>query len=301
MQFQKVPCFLLLLLLAAVPVWAHGIGTGIGNLQYLRKAYPDIGFERSYDRSRDDWKITVLIPGGTDGSTRVESFFWADGRMLPEAELQHKDSYGPLFYTYPRELPDPAGFTEEEQAAIREYSSAESRRDGAGTPMFFFDALYGTSSRASTEQRIVRISFLGRRMNVHERIREPLAAVEKKILALAAGDKDVKAFVDGIKTTDAYYWRIINGTNRRSFHSLGTAIDILPKNQGGKQIFWDWARDKYPNTWMLIPLSRRWMPPAAVISAFEEEGFIWGGKWAIWDNMHFEYHPELILYNFYRD
>ena len=23
------------------------------------------------------------------------------------------------------------------------------------------------------------------------------------------------------------------------------------------------------------------------------EGFIWGGYWAIWDNMHFEYHPEL--------
>lgn len=28
--------------------------------------------------------------------------------------------------------------------------------------------------------------------------------------------------------------------------------------------------------------------------AFESEGFIWGGYWAIWDNMHFEYHPELI-------
>ena len=45
---------------------------------------------------------------------------------------------------------------------------------------------------------------------------------------------------------------------------------------------------------MLTPLSWRWMPPQAVIDIFEEEGFIWGGKWAIWDNMHFEYHPELI-------
>ncbi|MBQ9624309.1 MAG: M15 family metallopeptidase, partial [Treponema sp.] len=25
-----------------------------------------------------------------------------------------------------------------------------------------------------------------------------------------------------------------------------------------------------------------------------EEGFIWGGYWVIFDNMHFEYHPELI-------
>ena len=33
------------------------------------------------------------------------------------------------------------------------------------------------------------------------------------------------------------------------------------------------------------------------IDIFEDEGFIWGGKWMIWDNMHFEYHPELILFN----
>ena len=46
---------------------------------------------------------------------------------------------------------------------------------------------------------------------------------------------------------------------------------------------------------MLIPLKSRWMPPAAVIKAFEDEGFIWGGRWAIWDNMHFEYHPELLI------
>jgi hypothetical protein len=46
---------------------------------------------------------------------------------------------------------------------------------------------------------------------------------------------------------------------------------------------------------MLIPLSERWMPPDIVIDIFEKEGFIWGGKWTVWDNMHFEYRPELIL------
>ena len=30
------------------------------------------------------------------------------------------------------------------------------------------------------------------------------------------------------------------------------------------------------------------------IEIFEDEGFIWGGRWAVWDNMHFEYHPEII-------
>ena len=47
---------------------------------------------------------------------------------------------------------------------------------------------------------------------------------------------------------------------------------------------------------MILPLEKRWMPPAQIIKIFEEEGFIWGGKWTIYDNMHFEYHPELILF-----
>ena len=34
--------------------------------------------------------------------------------------------------------------------------------------------------------------------------------------------------------------------------------------------------------------------PAAIVAAFEAEGFIWGGKWHEYDLMHFEYRPELI-------
>ena len=45
---------------------------------------------------------------------------------------------------------------------------------------------------------------------------------------------------------------------------------------------------------MLVPLKSRWMPPETVIKIFESEGFIWGGYWIIFDNMHFEYHPELV-------
>ena len=30
------------------------------------------------------------------------------------------------------------------------------------------------------------------------------------------------------------------------------------------------------------------------MAAFENEGFIWGGKWHEYDLMHFEYRPEII-------
>ena len=282
------------------PLAAQQSFMGIGNLKYFERAYPDLTFTRHFDTDLSEWVINVKIPdtpGEKEGPGKTYDFYWANGSMLPKEELVNKDQYWTLLYGYQKELADPANFTEEQRERIKEFGSAESRKNGAGTPMFFFDAIYDSKTRGSLEKHIVRISFLGNRTNVHERMKEPLRRVEEKIFALAKNDGEVQAFLDNLKSNDAYQWRIIDGTTRKSFHSLGIAIDILPKSQGGKQIFWSWAKDKYPNSWMLVPLKNRWMPPAKVIKIFEEEGFIWGGKWTIYDNMHFEYHPELIEFN----
>lgn len=283
------------------PLAAQQSFMGIGNLKYFERAYPDLTFTRHFDTDLSEWVINVKIPDTPDekdGPGKTYDFYWANGSMLPKEELVNKDQYWTLLYGYQKELADPANFTEEQRERIKEFGSAESRKNGAGTPMFFFDAIYDSKTRGSLEKHIVRISFLGNRTNVHERMKEPLRRVEEKIFALAKNDGEVQAFLNNLKSNDAYQWRIIDGTTRKSFHSLGIAIDILPKSQGGKQIFWSWAKDKYPDTWMLVPLKNRWMPPNSVIRIFEEEGFIWGGKWTIYDNMHFEYHPELIEFNF---
>ena len=276
---------------------------GIGNLKYFERAYPDITFERRYDRQVGDWIISVTVPsvpGDKTSPGTTTEFYWANASFLPAEELENKDKYWPLLYSYAKQLADPADYTEEEKVRIQEFSSEESRINGAGTPMFLFDAIYDSATRRSLETHIKRIDFLGKKTNVHDRMLEPLKRVETKIYELAKTDSQVQDFLNNLKSTDAYSWRIIDGTNRKSFHSFGIALDILPKSQGGKQIFWSWAADKFPKTWMLVPLSNRWMPPDSVISAFEEEGFIWGGKWVIYDNMHFEYHPELIEYNYYK-
>ncbi len=276
---------------------------GIGNLIYFERAYPDLTFTRQFNIQEGEWIITVKVPDKPDdkeGPGKTFDFYWANGSLLPAEEFANKENYWSLLYNYPKELADPANYSEEQRERIKDFTSKESRKNGAGTPLFFFDAIYDSSTRRSLEQHIVRISFLGNKTNVHERMKEPLKKVEEKILTLAKTDSEVKAFLDNHKSNDGYYWRIIEGTKRKSFHSLGIALDILPKSQGGKQIFWSWAADKYPDTWMLIPLKNRWMPPESVIKIFEDEGFIWGGKWVIYDNMHFEYHPELIQYNFYK-
>lgn len=262
------------------------------NLAVFRKAYPDVQFASSYDSEKSDWKIAVSLPE----ETAPHVFYWCNGSMLPEEALGKKGQYWTLLYPYPKELKDPALMTEEEKARLKEFSSRTNRRERLGTPLFFFEALYKSTSRSELERNLSATSFLGKKTTVHRRIVGPLKKAEEKIIEAAKTSAEVKSFIEGLKQADAYNWRVIDGTSRKSFHSLGIAIDVLPKKIRG-EIFWSWARDKNPGGWMLTPLSRRWLPPKTVVEIFESEGFIWGGKWGIWDNMHFEYHPELILFN----
>ena len=261
-------------------------------ISVFEKAYPDITFNTTYDESLSDYKIEISVPGKTE----KEILYWCEGRLLPEEELINKDMYWKVLYHYPKEILDPGQMTEEQKNQLKKMSSSQSRRKGPGSPMFFFDVIYNSKTQKTIEPNIEAAVFLGRKTRIHKRIKIPLKNVETKILELSKTDDEVKKFVDGLKSSDAYYWRLIDGTNRKSFHSLGIAIDVIPKRITG-EIFWSWAKDHNPSGWMILPLSKRWLPPLKVISIFESEGFIWGGKWAIWDNMHFEYHPELILYN----
>lgn len=265
------------------------------NLQLLKNSYPDVIFEESFLEEADEWIITVKVPSKfSETGFRQKNFYWCNGSMLPESELENREKYWSLIYSYPEKLKDPADMTEEERQKLKEFGSRSNRRNGAGTPMFFFDLLYDANTQAQLEKNIITTTFLNHKTRIHQRIKAPLQRVENRILELARTDTEVKTFVEKIKSNDAYNWRLIDGTNRKSFHSYGIAVDILPVRITG-EIYWSWARDKNPENWMLTPLKRRWLPPESVVKIFEEEGFIWGGKWAIWDNMHFEYHPELLI------
>ncbi|MCQ2583161.1 MAG: M15 family metallopeptidase [Treponema sp.] len=259
-------------------------------LSIFEQSYPDISFDCQFDSDANDFKITMTL------ENQQSVFYWNNGSMLPLEELENKEKYWTLLYNYNynQPLPDPADYTEEQIAALKNFSSTENRKNGAGTPMFFFDAVYNSYTKADLEKNIIQIKFLGFKVNVHKRLEEPLSKVEKRIMDATETDSEVANFVKSINKNEGYYWRLIANTNRKSFHSLGIAIDIQPKSYKGKEVYWSWAKDRNPDGWMFTPLKDRWMPPQTVIDIFEDEGFIWGGKWVIWDNMHFEYHPELI-------
>jgi hypothetical protein len=251
-------------------------------LEALRRAYPDR--VEGIEWRDGDWTIQI---GG-------EHFFWAHGRLLPPKVRDRWADYRPyVFYTYPLEPHNPATFSKEKIANLRKQGDSESRQRGQDHQGAFQAALYGGATRAVIEDHLVKVSLFGKSVSVHEGIQKSLQRINQRILELSKTSTEIAEFLRGIKSIDGYNWREIRGTQRKSFHSWGLAVDILHKKLGGKAIYWEWERERNEN-WMILPLRERWAPPAKVIEAFETEGFIWGGKWDLYDDMHFEYRPELF-------
>jgi len=141
------------------------------------------------------------------------------------------------------------------------------------------------------------VSFLGHRMFLNEFLVEPLAEVESELRAAAKGDASVRAWIDALSVTYSFLYRDIAGSETRSPHAWGMAVDLVPRSYGGRHVYWRWSRAIDREGWHRIPLERRWQPPLAVVEIFERHGFVWGGKWTHFDMIHFEYRPALVLYN----
>jgi hypothetical protein len=279
--------FVTALLLLAPALWAQNTNTQSANrttangelvLKAFQKSFPaKIGAVAYID---DDWTI---VAGG-------ETFFWAGGRLLPRAEKDKTDSYSPhFFYVIPDRPAPPESYPPQYIENLRSRGSSEVRLERRDVNRAFMGILYGGLERKDIESRLVRVDFLGYKVTVHREIADPLNKVNTEIRKWS-GARD---FISSIGSIDGYSWRQIAGTQRMSYHSWGLAVDIQPKRLGGKAIYWMWEMERNKD-WMLVPLENRWNPPRQVIEAFEKEGFIWGGKWPVYDNMHFEYRPELL-------
>jgi len=278
---NKLRIILLLLSLSAARLPGQDTGrTASGEmvLRAFRKCFPEKTGAVSF--IDNDWTITA---GGV-------TFYWAGGRLLPEAEKGNADSYGPhFFYVIPDKATPPEDFPPRYVEALRERAGGEARLDRKDSNRAFYGALYGGLERKEIEARLERVDFLGKKVTLHQDIAGALKRIETEIKKWDGAEN----FIATLGSVESYSWRQIAGTRRLSYHSWGLAVDIQPKSLGGKAIYWLWERERNKD-WMLVPLDKRWNPPGPVIEAFEKEGFIWGGKWPLYDNMHFEYHPELF-------
>jgi hypothetical protein len=251
-------------------------------MKALAAAYPG-RVERAEFRD-NDWAVLM---GG-------QWYYHAGGRLLPENLRDQAGDYDPQpFYQYLPELPpwkDPSP-----EAVQRFRNMAENRsRNPPRRSQHFYDDLWRAHNRDESYERVKSLRFLGRTVMVHYSILEELSLVEEQILSAAKNDPAVRAWVNDISSLDGWNWRSIADTQSRSFHAYGAAVDILPKSLGGRETYWLWAARGNPEWWN-VSYERRFHPPAGVIKAFENQGFVWGGKWLYFDTMHFEYRPEILL------
>jgi len=109
-----------------------------------------------------------------------------------------------------------------------------------------------------------------------------LTAVFFELSDIIRSDSTISEFVYPMSGT--YNYRVIAGTERLSPHAFAIAIDL--KNDITD--YWREATREQGQT-------RLDVFPKEIVRIFEENGFIWGGKWAHFDLLHFEYRPELII------
>ena len=258
-------------------------------MRALAQAYPDrIGPAEFRD---GDWAIPL---GG-------QWFYYAGGRILPEELKGMAAEYSTLpFYNYAAELPPWNPPDAEYSARMREMT--ERRRNTTGNrqttrrSQYFHEALWRIRNREESWERMKQIYFLGHRISAHYSILKELSLVEERIQKEARTSSRVRQWVDSLSTVSSWTWRNIAESESRSFHSYGIAIDLLPRNTGGLETYWLWTAQHTPE-WWTVPYSRRYHPPDEVIRIFESFGFIWGGKWMVYDTMHFEYRPEIFILN----
>ena len=91
-----------------------------------------------------------------------------------------------------------------------------------------------------------------------------------------------------------FNWWPIAGTQSRRY---GTSIDLVPRDYHQRFAYWRWATDAGLDKWWDVAFEDCWLVPQRVVDAFERQRFVWGGKWLFFDNVHFEYRPEVFLIN----
>jgi hypothetical protein len=149
----------------------------------------------------------------------------------------------------------------------------------------FFDKMYGNCKKNPVENKLKRIVWLPKHGAKKLRITTINGVVDRLQAVSDELDKLPNSFVKYLTPSGGTYnCRVIAGTNRKSVHSYGAAIDI--------NVAWsDYWRNNRPVDGK-YPYKNR--IPWEIVEIFEKHGFIWGGKWYHYDTMHFEYRPELL-------
>jgi len=230
------------------------------DLLALMLAYPDAisGAERG-----GDGRVYVVMASG-------ERIVYDDGREKSfEQQLAGADIQDSLSIPYPPDMIRTVPEGNSDPGRVRCYA--------------LLGALYG-STRAAVEANLCSVRTGGGHypFNRKNGAAAALEAAMGDLAGIIAVQPEVGGYVYPISGT--YNYRVIAGTSRLSPHAFGIAIDLRSKPGD----YWRHAAREQAQR-------RIESYPEALVSAMESHGFIWGGKWAHFDFLHFEYRPELII------
>lgn len=228
-------------------------------LAHLAASYPDVigGYDAQFLMLRDGRRLPI-----SDGRTDKDFQTFLNepdiDDMLAQAYPAHAALAGP----------------------VRDFDPGRVRHQG------LFDALYGECKAGEVQAALTTVRWVpghgGGTVKITARngADKALARVSRELDALPS--RFAKYLVPSAGT---YNCRTIAGTNRKSVHAYGAAIDLNVDHSN----YWRWTKPDGNGTYA-------WKNriPAEIVEIFERNGFIWGGRWYHYDTMHFEYRPELI-------
>ncbi len=145
----------------------------------------------------------------------------------------------------------------------------------------FLHAVYGDTIN-DIEKNLTNTNLVSGCYPVAADAAPALEEAMRQLSAYIREDPSAYGYVFPVNGT--YNYRFIAGTTQLSPHAFGIAIDL----KSNPCDYWRWATREQGQ-------SRLDDYPAGVVKIMEDHGFIWGGKWAHFDFLHFEYRPELII------
>lgn len=226
--------------------------------------------------------LIEAYPGAFKGAT-AEHLIWADGTRMPwRSEKPGKVGF--------KELLDLADLTDQFSqpypiGAAWTPPPAQNVDPGRLRSEAFFRKMYGNSANA-VERTIKRARWMPKTANKKMRV-TTVNDVHLKLEAVGRELDQLPSKIRKFAQTPAgvFVWRQIKGTQRLSMHSFAIAVDVGVKYSD----YWRWNKPAADGSY---PYKNRF--PMEIVEIFEKHGFIWGGKWAHYDTMHFEYRPELL-------
>lgn len=143
--------------------------------------------------------------------------------------------------------------------------------------------VYG-SSKSSIEKNLISLKYgyTNYQFNSKNNANISLDTVLKELIPLAKNRPDISSIL--YPASGTYNYRVISGTGRLSPHAYGIAIDL----KSDKRDYWKWTSIEEGQKRLLDY-------PEDLVKSFENNNFVWGGKWGHFDILHFEYRPEIIL------